>query len=67
MKSPCTLRAQMQVVTPGTVSPKELQNALLKTFWMTGVKDVSEISLSPRERWDTSAYGTIVLYDVQRK
>jgi hypothetical protein len=65
-ESPRTLPANMHVVTPGTVSPRELENALLTILRMAGVNDVRGVSLSPRGRWDTNAYGTIVLYDVQR-
>lgn len=58
------LPAQMHVVTPGTISPDELQNALLTMFRMAGIQNISGICLSSKGRWDTFAYGTIVLYDM---
>ena len=61
-ESPRTFPANMHIVTPGTVSPRELENALLTILRMTGVKNVRGLSSSPRGHWDTSAYGTIVLY-----
>lgn len=60
------LPSNMDVVAPGTVPPQELENALLAILRMAGVKDIRGVSLSPRGRWDTSAYGTIVLYDVRQ-
>ena len=64
-ESPRTLPLTMYVVTPGTVSPGELQNALLVILQTAGVQDVRGILLSAKGRWETSSYGTIVLYDVR--
>jgi len=65
-ESPHTLPTNMHVVAPETVSARELENALVTILRMAGVKDVRGVSLSPRGRWNTAAYGTIVLYDVQQ-
>ena len=65
-ESPHMLPTNMHVVAPETVSARELENALVTILRMAGVKDVRGVSLSPRGRWNTGAYGTIVLYDAQQ-